>query len=217
MLLIKSLRELIKKNSKDKPTKDTNITDQTALKALEHFEDRMKRVSEESNKFANQYRFGGIVAVIALLNADLLLDNSILNFDWGFSNISQGLVLLTVLVLVYLMSRVYFSAIDERIARFDQAYRKTKHKYEILFNGIMLRADPKELLEALDHKALPAQTELTFPEDPRFVTVAAYLHDHHGRQMPGEKAATLEAKLASIIVNLAIFIKLLTYLLIILK
>ena len=177
----------------------------------------MKQVSEESNKFASQYRFGGLIAILALLNADLLLDDPILNFDWTIENWPQAVVLALILVVVYFLSRFYFSAINQRIERFNDAYRRTKHKYEILLYGLMLEVEMKELISFLEQEAKPAEIELAFPTEPEFASVASYLHDHHGRKKPGAGAAILESKTATLIVNFAIILKLLSYLLIILK
>src|SRR5687767_3363002 len=98
------------------------IKDDVAVRSLADLEERMKRVSEESNAFANRFLFGGVVAIIALLNTDLIIDKSIqkVTFDAG------TLVVVGTLILILLaLSWWYFELVDSRIQRFENAYRRT--------------------------------------------------------------------------------------------
>lgn len=190
---------------------------QAAMKALEHLEQRMKQVSEESNKFANQYRFGGMVAIIALLNADLLLDESIRRISLKTPDLPRMLALLVLVVACLLTSWVYFSGINRRVQRFNQAYRKTKHKYEVLLYGLLMEQHPKDIMIALEGEMKAAPEKLALPAEYNYQKMVAYLNDHHARAKPGEEAERIESNLYWYIVALAISIKIISYILMLLK
>ncbi len=101
----------------------------TKLKHLEILQDRMNFVSSESNAYANKYLLGGTITVIALLNMDLVMEKSM---------ISNSLALnLIFVLLVAIIAVLYFYIVAKRIERFNQAYRKTKYKYEILLYDLL--------------------------------------------------------------------------------
>jgi hypothetical protein len=188
---------------------DTNkreeFVNQVTLKHLEHLEERMKNVSKESNGFASKYLFGGMVAVIALLNTDLLIDEAVPHLR------ANPPVLALLLLTVLILSWIYFNAVSQRILRFNRAYRKTKHKYEILFYGLLLQAQAQDILVHLEKDPKPTDSKLPFPGLVAFQPVADYLHDHHGRALADMRADKNELDLAIIIVVIAILVKLLIY------
>ena len=183
------------------------LTGQAALRSLQNLEDRMQNVSRESNQFATRFLFGGIVAVIALLNTDLLIDNTLTGAQ------SNWIVLTILLLVVLLISWLYFNGIAKRMLRSDKGYRRTKHKYEVLLYGIFLQSDAKLILEHLEREPKPMKKELDFPSKIAFSAVAEYLHDHHGRALSELMAQTNERNLAMLIVILAIIVKALMYML----
>ncbi|WP_109301726.1 hypothetical protein [Aquimarina sp. AU474] len=101
----------------------------TKLKHLEILQDRMKFVSSESNSYANKYLLGGTITVIALLNMDLVMAKRIISNSPVFN--------LIFLLLVIVIAVLYFYIVAKHIERFNQAYRKTKYKYEILLYDLL--------------------------------------------------------------------------------
>ena len=150
-----------------------------ALKHLEVLDGTMSRVSAEANQFSGRFLFGGVVAVIALLNTDLLIDRQVRidRLHWGWA------LLLVAAVLV--VSGLYFRVVAERILYFRRQYRLTKHKYDLTLYALLTNCRAAELVGSLEFPLKPVVTggPLPFPHGAPFPQVADYLHDHHGRAL----------------------------------
>ncbi len=199
---------------------DPTVPEQSALRALDHLEDRMRRVGAEANSFATKFHFGGMVAIIALLNTYLLIDAPIVRAGAGWQSPVTWIVAVLILGAVWQLSKVYFDTVAAHLSRFEKAYRKTKHKYELLLYGLWLGEDLPGLLLRLETAPEPAPEALPFPEPPDYPGVAAYLHDHHGRllrQGPVSPAEAVNTRIPLLVVRLAIVIKAALYVLLILN
>jgi hypothetical protein len=190
------------------PKEKTQI-EEAAIQSLADLQSRMTEVSKESNQFSDKFLFGGTVAIVALLNTDLLIDKSIILLPPTVGAMSLFIVLS---IVVFMLSWVYFRGVAKRIKTFDLAYRRTKHKYEILQYGLLLGCDTKELLSEMEKKAKPnSEGSQSFPEGGDFRAIAAYLHDHHGRKFEERQEDLSEPRLAMYIVLLTVVIKFLMY------
>jgi len=52
---------------------DRLLHEEASLRALEHLHSRMTATASESNTFTARFHYGGLIAVVALLNVDLVL------------------------------------------------------------------------------------------------------------------------------------------------
>lgn len=185
------------------------VPEDALLKNLADLEARMRTVSQESNQFSNRFLFGGIVAVVALLNTDLLLEKQIIRIPRGLP--ALWLVGAFTLIVV-LLSCAYFWIVAQRIARFESAYRRTKHKYEVILYGLLLGSTPGGLVAELE-APLPVSghPSSTLRHSSDFHDVAAYLHTHHANALVAIKPARENVAMAMLIVVIALAIKALIY------
>lgn len=149
---------------------------QVMLKHLEVLNQKTSEVREDGNRFSARFLIGGIVAVIGLVNLDLVFEDrlgGVAAAGW-----LSGVFLISVLVL----SGIYFHLVAGRIQYFRRQYRLAKHKYELTLYALLTHCPPATLMAALEQPARPAPEPLSFPRDGNFEAVAAYLHDHHGRR-----------------------------------
>lgn len=137
----------------------------------------MSRLSGEAHQFAGRFLFGGIVAVIALLNTDLLIDKQLHLSRLGWQ---RGLILALAILVI---SGIYFRIVAERILFSRWQYRLVKHKYDITLHALLMGCSTPEFLKTLEYPLEPVRggKALPFPDNATFSAVADYLHDHHGR------------------------------------
>jgi hypothetical protein len=153
--------------------------DDATIKHLELLNEKMSEVSKESNSFATKFQFGGIVAVIALLNTDLIIDKrfSLVNVN---PYLAAGLLL-----LILVLSGMYFRGAADRIRHFRRAYRSTKHKYEVTLYTLLLtspadKAATLNFISNLEHSL--KESGIANPElspTSTYEDVMEYLHKHH--------------------------------------
>jgi hypothetical protein len=161
----------------------------------------MNETREDANGILTKFHFGGILVVIGLLNADLVLAKG---FD--LTSIASGPAII-IMMLVVVISGVYFYLICERMYYHQGQYRLTKHKYELTLYAVQLNATGSEWLSALEHGAKKdPDGPLSFPEDSDFTSVARYLHDHHARRME-EYQIWRPWSIAMLIVGMAIIVR----------
>src|SRR5919112_481526 len=158
---------------------------EAAEKQLDFLNETMKDTAAEANDFLKRYHFGGIVAVIALLNVDLIFLKG-LSLDsplkrWGF---------LAVLSLVFALSYVYFRFIISHYNRFALSHRKLKYKYELTLHYALCGKDVASYQYYLERglDAGPPDTSLhCFKGEPEsgyeFKAVANYLLAHHAERL----------------------------------
>jgi len=157
---------------------DRPLYEESALRALEHLHARMVETSKDSNTFAARFHYGGLVAVAAILNADIVLLKAQVN-----PGLRIGLVAVTGLLLLA-VSIWYFGLVADYRVEQDRNYRKTKHKYEVMLYGLLYHASAYDLIHELEQPAKKGCTG-NAPVAPfaTFSAAATYLHDHHGRRL----------------------------------
>ena len=102
---------------------------------LAFLNERMKEMSDTANAFLNKYYFGGMIAVIAVLNLDLVL------IEQPTTLTVKGFLYLGLLAIVVLgISELYFSKVIEHYQRFSVSNRKLKYKYELTLHALMTGA-----------------------------------------------------------------------------
>ncbi len=150
-------------------------------KQLEYLNQTMKETAAEANGFLLKYHFGGLVAVLALLNIDLVLLRGV-----NLGSLGNGLLFLLASGLIVYLSYRYFRFVLIHYGRFVKSHRKLKYKYELTLSFALCadgsHAEYQYYMEqglvgdferAKDR--LPAPTPDGYP----FTAVADYLLNHH--------------------------------------
>ena len=176
----------------------------SAFQHLEVLSEKMAGVSKECNQFANRFLFGGIVAVVALLNTDLVVEKKLA--AGGYSPWAVWVLCVGVLCI----SGVYFYVVDRRIRRMQDAYRSTKHKYELTLYALCLGGSAEDLAAHLEKETKIDAANPTFNPAAGFVRAAEYLHHHHAQSAEKIKKYR-DWLMAMLIVGLAVFVKLVIY------
>lgn len=166
----------------------------------------MSRLSREAHQFAGRFLFGGIVAVVALLNTDLLIDKQLHIGSLGWQ---KGLILALAILVI---SGIYFRIVAERILFSRWQYRLVRHKYDITLHALLIGCSTPEFLRMLEYPLEPVKggKALPFPESVTFSAVASYLHDHHGRAL-GRLSLVRDWFIAMLIVLVTVIIKAVIY------
>ena len=171
-------------------------------KHLDVLNEKMNETREDANGILTKFHFGGILVVIGLLNADLVLAQKL-----DLQSIASGPALL-IMILVVIISAIYFYLICQRISYHQGQYRLTKHKYELTLYALQLKATGNAWRGALEHGAKEdADGPLPFPANSDFTAVARYLHDHHARRM-ADYQIWRPWLIAMLIVTMAIVVRL---------
>ncbi|MDH5426268.1 MAG: hypothetical protein OEY29_14865 [Gammaproteobacteria bacterium] len=152
-------------------------------KQLDYLNETMKQTAADANSFLLKYHFGGLIAVIALLNADLVLADRIIK------TASQHYAMLSVAVmLIFSLSFCYFYIVLMHYRRFARSHRKLKYKYELTLHCSLSNGDYRDYQFYLeksvsDKTSGQKETEdkLNKPEekDYPFTDIAEYLLNHH--------------------------------------
>jgi len=150
-------------------------------KQIEYLNETMKDTASEANSFLLKYHFGGLVAVLALLNLDLVLIDSV-----RLKGILDYLLLFGAVVLVILLSQKYFQYVLVHYKRFTESHRKLKYKYELTLHFSLSNGEVKDyqyyleqdLGDSIDESADRKLRQPDF-KDYGFVYVANYLLNHH--------------------------------------
>lgn len=116
-------------------------------KQLDYLNETMKDTAAGANSFLLKYHFGGLVAVLALLNLDLvLLDEMQLTSE-------QDRVLLWIAVAAALiLSFVYFYFVLKHYHRFSKSHRKLKYKYELTLHFAFIKGRISDLQYYMEQK-----------------------------------------------------------------
>ena len=204
-------RGLLKRARSMAETNNDSVTERSAevlLKQLDLLNDRMKETSETANAFLAKFLFGGLIAVIALLNADLVLLK-----QETFSSCTTSLWW-TLLILMAL-SAAYFGVVTHHYGGFRASHRKLKYKFELTLHSLLLSPDPdvadySRRLE-LSVSGKPDSEKPRFPESGRLNDVLDYLLDHHRVRLRDLKSwyATAYFWLAMVLVLLTMAVRVL--------
>jgi len=144
---------------------------------LEFLNDRMKETSETANQFLGKFLFGGMLAVIALLNADLVVLRDPLPLTLKHAPMIGGAV-----VGILGISWLYFATVVRHYRRFRESHRKLKYKYELTMHAMLFQAEPGDYARCLEESVdedPPPEEQDHFPAMPNFSSVSAYLLAHH--------------------------------------
>jgi hypothetical protein len=183
-------------------------------KQLDFLNQTMKDTAAEANEFLRRYHFGGMVAVIALLNVDLIsLRGLSLNTSFRWS------VFVAVLLLAVALSYVYFGFIIKHYNRFTRSHRKLKYKYELTLHHALCGGGDVALYQYYLERGLggdlPADAPDCLREKPdggyEFRGVADYLLVHHAeklKEIESGSASREYIKIAMLIICLTVIIKL---------
>ncbi len=153
-------------------------------KQLDYLNDSMKEKAVDANSFLLKYHFGGLIAIIALLNVDLVLADKVaeispenLGYFW------------TAIFLIIVLSFVYFYVVLLHYRRFARSHRKLKYKYELTLHCSLcdgLHRDYQFYLEkSIAEKPIDKfKDELVEHRDTdyKFPEMAEYLLHHHRKK-----------------------------------
>ena len=147
---------------------------------LEYLNETMKGVLSEGNAFLLKYYFGGIVAVLALLNMDLVLIDPV-RLAW-----SKNLrLVVAAIIFILVLSCVYFWFVLERHAEIIQSHRKLKYKYELTLHALLSEGSNGDyqyyIEQAVTAYAEGNEDEIEKPRKGTydFKYIAGYLLNHH--------------------------------------
>lgn len=150
-------------------------------KQLDYLNETMKETASGANSFLLKYHFGGLIAVITLLNTDLVLADNIVKIG------EENYRLVGVAVcLIFLLSFGYFYIVLMHYRRFARSHRKLKYKYELTLHCSLTNGDYRDYLLYMEKSisetpSEQAKDELRHHEgnDYKFTEVADYLLNHH--------------------------------------
>lgn len=151
-------------------------------KQLDFLNQTMKETAAEANGFLLKYHFGGIIAVIALLNTRWeLLDAP------GLAPAKNTWLLAAATLLVMALSLIYFVAVMRRYRDYLLSHRRLKYKHELSLHCLLCEGDAATYQYYLEQsvKAAPqAAMAVTLAREQRysFEQMAHYLLDHHRRK-----------------------------------
>lgn len=142
---------------------------------LEYLNSTMKDTLQASNSFLLKYHFGGIIAIIGLLNADLFLLTDIVY------NIATCLLLLLVAGLVVLLANIYFGIVLKEYCRYLQSHRKLKYKYELTLHLLLCEEKKNDYQLYLEKSFDSVKYEMLTEKEIKNGegAVFAYLYKHH--------------------------------------
>lgn len=149
-------------------------------KQLDYLNQTMKETASEANSFLLKYHFGGLIAVIALLNVDLVLTEKI-----NIQDSQDYLLLICAALLALMLSYIYFKFVVRHYMRFSQSHRKLKYKYELTLHQALCKGDYKDyqfyLEQSVNETATHNTDKISNPADNdyRFEYIADYLLNHH--------------------------------------
>ncbi len=151
-------------------------------KQLDYLNDTMKETASEANSFLLKYHFGGIIAVLTLLNIDLVIAKD-LNVDTMLDHI----ILLISIFLAVFLSYKYFEFVLRHYSRFAKSHRKLKYKYELTLHSLLSKGSNEEyqyyLEQSLDERSAFRKEDDDKISEPSkgydFKYIAHYLLNHH--------------------------------------
>jgi len=149
-------------------------------KQIEYLNGTMKDTASEANSFLLKYHFGGLIAVLALLNIDLVLVNPA-----SFSTVLDYALLSVAILFVVLLSYKYFRFVLNHYCRFSESHRKLKYKYELTLHLLLCQGDNRDyqfyLEQSVSGEPESEVDEIDEPdtENYEFNYFAKYLLNHH--------------------------------------
>jgi len=174
-------------------------------KNLELLNEQMLEHSKTANAFLAKFMFGGMVATMAILNADVLFLRQPLE-RWG-----QFVVLAAGSLLVAILSYWYFSHVEEHYATLRGSVRKLKNKYELTLAALLLGGSPRDYQVFLETGLDKERTGEEFAPAAAcadYRTFATNLILHHSKKLKKDGDQRTHTQLAMLIVVLTMVVRL---------
>jgi len=149
-------------------------------KQLEYLNQTMKDTAADAHSFLLKYHFGGLIAVLTLLNIDLILVKSI-----SFKHNADYWLIMVGIILIITLSYKYFSFVLKHYIKFSQSHRKLKYKYELTLSFALCKGKNSDYQYYLEQSVMEKPTsvldQIDWCQDQEysFVYVAKYLLNHH--------------------------------------
>ncbi len=144
----------------------------------------MKETSSTANTFLGQFHFGGIIAVIGLLNVDLILLN-----DIAAASSRNLVVYLAIALGALVISAAYFRLVVNHYQGHRRSHRKLKYKFELTLHALLCHATPSDYAKFLERSvaaAPPNDFQDVLPDKAsnpeNFHVIAGYLLHHHQKR-----------------------------------
>lgn len=155
------------------------MSTESMQKQLELIDKKLSEINDTANRHLSQFLFGGLIAVIALLNTDLIIMR---DFEIGWHKLVASIVVGCVALV---LASHYFRMVIRHHNELRRSHRRLKFKYELTLHADLCDAPPSEYRRHLETGLPPTTTgpELAFPESNQFADIAAYLKDHHARRL----------------------------------
>jgi len=150
----------------------------TLQSQLQFLNARMLEASDTANKFLTRFVFGGMVAVVALLNADLVMFKERPKLG---SAASLG-VALGAGVLVMLLSYIYFRTVERHYSEHRLSHRKLKYKFELTLYALLTPSTAEAYALMMEGSLEANGTGDKPPAVFGFATMAPYLKNHHQKR-----------------------------------
>jgi hypothetical protein len=182
------------------------MNEASILKQLELIDKKMSESSENANQHLGKFLFGGLIAVIALLNTDLIIIKD-------YKNDLQKLIgSLIVGVVALILAHNYFTMVIKQYNEHRRSHRKLKYKYELTLHCMLSSGSDEDYQRYLEMGIDSGQgkDKLLFPAQNKFTDVAEYLRDHHGRKLSEIKEKPNLFYIAMDIVFLTLAVKILS-------
>jgi hypothetical protein len=150
-------------------------TDSILRAQLSLLSERMNEAASETNSLTGKFLFGGVVAVLALLNADLLIGRD------AVAEPGIGLAA-AVIAIVFALSGAYFFLVARRLQSLRRVRASLGYQEEVTLYALMSGAQGGQYLVHL-HDRLDdlASKHAELGRDSTFPEAMAYLHAHHKR------------------------------------
>lgn len=155
------------------------MNEASTLKQLELLDKKMSETSQTANQHLAKFLFGGLIAVIALLNTDLLIIK-----DYN-TDLQKLIGTLFVGIVSLALAHNYFLMVIKQYNEHRKSHRKLKYKYELTLHRMLSSGSDEEYQRYLESglESGAGSVELKFPAQNNFADVAEYLRDHHGRKL----------------------------------
>ena len=155
----------------------------TLQSQLQFLNARMLEASDTANKFLTRFVFGGMVAVVALLNADLVMFKERPKLGSAFSvGIALGAGM-----LVMLLSYIYFRTVERHYSEHRLSHRKLKYKFELTLYALLAPSTPEAYAQMMEGSLEASRSGDKPPAVFGFATMGPYLKNHHQRRFAGLK------------------------------
>jgi hypothetical protein len=137
----------------------------------------MNESAAEANSLAGKFLFGGVVAVLSLLNVDLLIGRNVLAATPGIW------VAAALIAIVFALAGGYFFLVARRLQSLRKARASLGHQQEVTLYALLSGTPgPQYFVHLHDRLDERAAKHAELGRDSTFPEAMAYLHAHHKRR-----------------------------------